>query len=178
MREFRPYGSVRGALSDERPYRDLHPGRAGGPRWRFVSSEIPIGERALAFKRAELRLHWVPQLLRSCFVRVFLNLPGADAETATTGNPHYAGYLAIFGHGACYGGPGHCDLPPPVARAYDKRTRSHNMPRNHRIDITEAARRQLGDTDRLRITLVIIGAGYEEDLDVLRHEGVSLNFLD
>jgi hypothetical protein len=23
MREFRPYGSVRGALSDERPYRDL-----------------------------------------------------------------------------------------------------------------------------------------------------------
>ena len=24
MREFRPYGSVRGALSNERPYRDLY----------------------------------------------------------------------------------------------------------------------------------------------------------
>jgi len=148
------------------------------PVGRFVSAEIAVGERTKPFKRAELRLHWVPQLLRSCFVRVFLNLPGADAETATSGNPHYAGYLAIFGHGTYYGGPGHCDLPPPVARAYDKRTRSHNTPRNHRIDITEAARHLLTGADRLRITLVVIGADYEEDPDVLRLEGVSLNFLD
>jgi len=29
MREFRTYGSVRGALSNERPYRDSRPQRAG-----------------------------------------------------------------------------------------------------------------------------------------------------
>jgi tyrosinase len=148
------------------------------PVGRFVSAEIHVTDRTRPFKRAELRLHWVPQLLRSCFVRVFLNLPGADAETVMSGNPHYAGYLAIFGHGACYGGPGHCDVPPPVSRLYDKRTRNHNTPRNHRIDITEAARRQLTGADSLRITLVVIGADYEEDVDVLRLEGVSLNFLD
>ena len=53
----------------------------------------------------------MPQLPRSCFIRVFLNLPGANASTSIE-DPHYAGYLAIFGHADCIGGPGHCDLPP------------------------------------------------------------------
>jgi tyrosinase len=75
-------------------------------------------------------MHWVPQLVRSCFVRAFLNDPSADASTPVRDNPQYAGYLAIFGHGECYGGPGHCELPPPRARPFDQRTRSHNTPRN------------------------------------------------
>jgi tyrosinase len=120
----------------------------------------------------------VPQLLRSCFVRAFINLPGADASTPMRDNPHYAGYLAIFGHGECYGGPGHCDLPPPRARAYDERPRNHNTPRNHRIDVTEAARALLAKSDEVQITLVVIGVDYREESDLLRLEGVSLNFLD
>ena len=145
---------------------------------RFVSAAIPISQGTRAFKRAEVRLHAVPQLLRSCFVRVFLNQPGADASTPTHGNPHYAGYLAIFGHGTCYGGPGHCDIPPPVPRVFDLRTRSHNMPRNHRVDVTEVARRLLAGATELRVTLVVIGGDYQEDRDVLRLDGVSLNFFD
>ena len=35
-----------------------------------------------SFRKAEVRLHRVPQLLRSCFIRVFLNQPGADATHA------------------------------------------------------------------------------------------------
>jgi tyrosinase len=148
------------------------------PIARFVSKPIPVHAKVKKFRKAEIRLHWVPQLLRSCFVRAFINQPGADATTSVRNNPHYAGYLAIFGHGECYGGPGHCDLPPPRPRAFDQRPRSHNTPRNHRIDVTEAARTQLAKADEIQITLVVIGVDYREESDLLKLEGVSLNFLD
>lgn len=148
------------------------------PIAKFVSKAIPVDSKVKKFRKAEIRLHWVPQLLRSCFVRVFLNQPGADATTPVRNNPHYAGYLAIFGHGECYGGPGHCDLPPPRARAYDQRPRSHNTPRNHRIDVTAAAKKLLAKSNNLQITLVVIGVDYREERDLLKLEGVSLNFLD
>ena len=93
------------------------------PVGRFVSKPIDVPESVRsAFREAEVRLHRVPQLPRSCFIRVFLNLPDANANTPIE-DPHYAGYLAIFGHGDCYGGPGHCDVPPPRRRKYDLRPR-------------------------------------------------------
>jgi tyrosinase len=148
------------------------------PVGRLVSKPIKINERARKFRKAEIRMHWVPQLVRSCFVRAFINQPGATAATDIRDNPHYAGYLAIFGHGECYGGPGHCDLPPVRARPFDERPRSHNTPRNHRLDVTKAVERMLEKTDELQITLLVIGVDYREDSDLLRLEGVSLNLLD
>jgi tyrosinase len=148
------------------------------PVGRFVSKPIPVGGKLKDFTKAEVRLHWVPQLDRSCFIRVFLNLPGADASTGITDNPHYAGYMAVFGHGGCYGGPGHCDLPPARARSFDVRPRNHNTPRNHRVDVTAAAKELLKTADSLQITLLVIGVDYREDPDLLKLEGVSLNFLD
>jgi tyrosinase len=149
------------------------------PVGRFVSQPIDIPEAVRqAFGRAEVRLHRVPQLPRSCFIRVFLNLPDANASTPLD-NPNYAGYLAIFGHGPCYGGPGHCDPPPPRPRKYDVRPRNHNTPRNHRVVVTECARRLIAaGATSLQITLVVIGVDYCEDNELLRLEGVSLNFLD
>ncbi len=148
------------------------------PIGRFVSAPLRIDPKARDFKKAEIRMHWVPELMRSCFVRAFINQPGAQASTPVRDNPHYAGYLAIFGHGECYGGPGHCDLPPPRSRPFDQRPRSHNTPRNHRLDVTAAARRLLDAGDELQITLLVIGADYREDNDLLRLDGVSLNLLD
>jgi tyrosinase len=148
------------------------------PVARFVSKPIAFSDSLKRFQRAEIRLHWVPQLERSCFIRAFLNEPGADASTSIQNNPHYAGYLAIFGHGACYGGPGHCDLPPPRARDFDHRPRNHNMPRNHRIDVTVCAKALLEQSAALQLTLVVIGADYCDEPDLLRVEGVSLNLLD
>lgn len=145
---------------------------------RFVSQPIAIPQAARAFTRAEIRLHQVPQLIRSCFVRAFLNAPGADATTPVKDNPHFAGYISIFGHGACYGGPGHCDIPPAQSRAWDLRSRSHNALRTHRIDVTAAARRQLDLGDALQITLVVIGGDYREETDVLKLQGVSISLLD
>jgi len=149
------------------------------PVGRFVSLPISLPDALRAsFRQAEVRLHRVPQLPRSCFIRVFLNLPGADASTSIE-DPHYAGYLAIFGHGSCIGGPGHCDLPPGRQRRYDQRPRHHNTPRNHRVNVTKTAKRLIGDgATSLQITLVVIGADYREDAELLRLDGVSLNFLD
>jgi tyrosinase len=149
------------------------------PVGRFVSRamEIPAAVRR-SFRQAEVRLHRVPQLPRSCFIRVFLNLPDASAETPID-DEHYAGYLAVFGHGPCYGGPGHCDWPTEPPRKYDLRGRSHNALRNHRIHVTKCAKRLLEKGARsLQITLVVIGADYQEDGELLRLDGVSLNFLD
>ena len=151
----------------------------GAPVGRFVSKKISLIKSVRdSFREAEVRLHRVPQLIRSCFVRVFLNLPEADASTPIH-HDHYAGYLAIFGHGDCYGGPGHCDIPPMRRREYDLRPRDHNTPRNHRVNVTKCARRlfDAGATS-LQITLVVIGVDYQEDNELLRLEGVSLNFLD
>lgn len=148
------------------------------PVGRYVSRDIDVPPEVRGtFREAEVRLHRVPQLPRSCFIRVFLNLPDATAETPLD-DPHYAGYLAVFGHGACYGGPGHCDVPT-TPRKFDLRPRSHNTPRNHRINVTKRAKAlfESGATS-LRITLVVIGADYREDRELLRLEGVSLNFLD
>lgn len=149
------------------------------PVGRFVSRPLDVPEAVrTSFRQAEVRLHRVPQLRRSCFVRVFLNVPDANASTPID-HPGYAGYLAIFGHGACYGGPGHCDIPSRRARAYDLRPRSHDTPRNHRVNVTDAARRLVdGGATTLQITLVVIGADYQEDDDVLRLEATSLSFLD
>ncbi len=147
------------------------------PVGRFVSRPLPVPPAVRAgFRSAEVRLHRVPQLDRSCFVRVFLNLPDASAGTPLD-HPSYAGYLAVFGHGECIGGPGHCAVPE--RRPFDLRPRSHNTPRNHRVNVTAAARRLLEEgAEKLQITLVTVGADYCEDNELLRLEGVSLNFLD
>jgi tyrosinase len=149
------------------------------PVGRFVSKRIDVSSIATSnFAQAEVRLHRVPQLLRSCFIRVFLNLPDANASTPLD-NPHYGGYLAVFGHGACYGGPGHCDPAPLRRREYDLRPRDHNTPRNYRINVTTCAKRLLAaGATMLQVTLVVIGADYQEDHELLRLKGVSLNFLD
>ena len=149
------------------------------PVGRFVSKPIDIPKAARkSFRQVEVRLHRVPQLPRSCFIRVFLNLPDANASTPID-HANYAGYLGIFGHGPCIGGPGHCELPPPRAREHDLRPRSHNTPRNHRVNVTKTAKRLLeAGAESLQITLVVIGADYAEDNELLRVDGVSLDFLD
>jgi tyrosinase len=149
------------------------------PVGKFVSKPISVPDTLRgSFQQAEVRLHRVPQLPRSCFIRVFLNLPDANAATSIE-DPHYAGYLAIFGHAPCIGGPGHCDLPPSRPRLYDQRPRHHNTPRNHRINITKTAKRLLEEgATSLQITLVVIGADYCEENELLRLDSVSLDFLD
>lgn len=149
------------------------------PVGRFRSAPIEIPDRVRKqIGGTEVRLHRVPQLPRSCFIRAFLNVPDADAATPLT-HPGYAGYAVVFGHGDCIGGPGHCAVPETQGRRYDQRQRSMNTPRNHRIDVSQCMRRLLmSGAKTVEVTLVVIGASYQEDRELLRLDGVSLNFLD
>ena len=110
---------------------------AGRPL-RLEADRIPR-RRASAFRSAEVRLHRVPQLPRSCFIRVFLNLPDANAARRSIEDPHYAGYLGdlrprrLLSAGRAIAS---CRRAQP--RKYDLRPRSHNTPRNHRINVTQA----------------------------------------
>lgn len=155
----------------------LLPVGVASPVARFVSKPMEIAANVrTSFQSAEVRLHRVPQLPRSGFVRVFLNLPDANANTPID-HPNYAGYLAIFGHGDCIGGPGHCSIPQ--RSKYDLRPRSHNAPRNHRVNVTKCAKALFSaGAASITITLVVIGPDYREDHELLRLDGVSLNFLD
>ena len=131
---------------------------------------------AASFQQAEVRLHRVPQLPRSCFIRVFLNLPDANASTPID-DEHYAGYLAIFGHGDCYRRAGPLRPAAQPAAAVRPAAAHHNTPRNHRVNVTKTAKRLLdAGATSLQITLVVIGADYREDNELLRLDGVSLTF--
>jgi tyrosinase len=155
----------------------------GSPVSRFVSGPAGVPGHVLKrHKKVEIRLHRVPQLPLSCYIRAFLNDTGADATSRVRDNPHYAGYAAVFGHGDCYGGPGHCDVPPLEPRRFDRRGRHMNTPRNYRIDATECVNGLVNDPEApatdLRVTLVVVGVDGKEIPGLLRLAGVSLNFKD
>ena len=50
----------------------------------IAASRVAVPDATKSFRSAEVRLHRVPQLPRSCFIRVFLNTADADASTDTT----------------------------------------------------------------------------------------------
>jgi tyrosinase len=129
-------------------------------------------------RRAELRLHRIRQPKQSMVVRVFLNAPDADGMTPLDGNIHYAGHFALFGHGPCVGGPGHCD-PRPRVRPFDTRSQDHNEPWNMRYDVTDAVAALVaeGATD-IDATLVVVDLGGDDGAAKLDLDGISLSFHD
>ncbi len=130
-------------------------------------------------RKAEVRIHRVRRgNLTNASIRVFLNQPGATADTPVVDNEHYVGQVSTF-HGTCYGGPGHCDLPLPRSRGFDKRRLHHHEPRNFRVDATEAVQRMLAKgEDDLCVQLVVVDIDGTPKDDAVYIDGVSLNFFD
>jgi tyrosinase len=141
----------------------------------------PAGVSAHALhhhRRAEVRLHNVIQPNLSFGIRVFLNQPDANVNTPVTGNDHYAGYMAFFGHGECIGGPAHCDPPAASRQGFDRRPSHHNTPRNFKLDVTDCVKklRTNGHSD-LKVTLVAMSPDPNRTVKDLRLDGVSINFI-
>ncbi|MBV7333036.1 tyrosinase family protein [Chloroflexi bacterium TSY] len=129
-------------------------------------------------RKVEVRLHCVQKARRNAAIRVFLNAPEANADTATVNNDHYVGQLRTFG-GLCIGGPGHCDVPFPRTRRFDLRPLHHNEPRNFRIDATDAVRRMIAKgEDDISVHLVAVDIDGTPTNEALYFDGVSLNFMD
>jgi tyrosinase len=118
---------------------------------KFVSGTAGVLPGVMAtHRRAEVRLDSVHQPREFFIVRVFLNLPNADVSTSIDNNPHYAGHFALFGHGTCIGGPGHCDPRPRPRRAFDTRSPNHNDPWNIRMDVTSTVRQLISSGEKAR----------------------------
>jgi tyrosinase len=158
----------------------LYPTDNQVPITRFKSAKANVHPAVLAdHRQAEVRLHKVQFSVHGGgFIRVFLNVPDADASTPTRNNPNYVGQISLFS-GGCVGGPGHCDPPPQERRPWDHRPRHHKTPGNHRLDATEAVQRLTaeGETD-LHVNLVVLDLDGKPKSNALFLDAVSLVFKD
>jgi tyrosinase len=150
---------------------------------RFGSEQVAIPLRVLHnHRRAEIRLHKVQVAQRGANIRVFINQPEANADTPVERNEHYVGSFTTF-VGFCYGGPGHCDVPPSTQRPFDHRMRHHKMPGNLRFEITEAVQKLLRQHKSksaslpLSVQLVVTDLHGHTREDLLKMDGVSIAFI-
>jgi hypothetical protein len=120
-----------------------------------IDLRFPAEEGLAAFTRADVVITGVDHSGISYEVRLFLNNPAATAETPRTAEQGYAGRFTIFGHGGCYGGEGHCEVPAPSADPTDLRPAHPLTPLDTYVTITDALRRVLADGGALQtVTLV------------------------
>jgi hypothetical protein len=117
------------------------------------SVQIPVGGLAREFARADIEFHELDHAGPSYEGRVFINNPGANEATERLGEDGYAGSFHVFGHGGCFGDPGHCDI---VERGpFDPRPAHPLTPALKIVTATEALRGALGaGAQELTITVV------------------------
>jgi hypothetical protein len=109
------------------------------------------------FSRADVVIRGLDHSQISYEVRVFLNNPSATADTPRTAEYGYAGRVTVFGHGGCYGDPGHCEVPPPSTDPTDLRPPHPLTPLDTYVTVTDALRSVLERDGALRtLTLVPI----------------------
>jgi tyrosinase len=150
------------------------------PLQRFRSAAVAVKKHVLdTHQRAEIRVHAMQQVPRpGFFIRAFLNMPGANVDTAMRGNDHYVGQMNVF-TGLCIGGPGHCDVPARSLNRFDRRPPHHKTPSSVRFDATDAVRKlsAAGVTD-FEVNLVTLNIDGTPATDALLVDAVSLNFKD
>lgn len=128
------------------------------------------------FKHARLEFHNLKKTADSYEIRVYVNAPEAQAETGTYGNNRYCGSHYIFGHGRCYGAPGHCEVPSEPPDKYDHRPPHHLTPYNTYIDVTKALRAAVDRGDSpIKLHFVVLDVdGDQVTPDVIEYESISL----
>jgi tyrosinase len=123
----------------------------GGPLLEFAMADVLGAPRPV-----ELEFQQVKQPKQSFELRVFFNLPTADASTPTEGNPNYAGSLHFFGHGECGGDAGHCDVPSGPTDPYDLRPPHHRSPMTLRLDVTDTLHALRTTASAAAMTLIAV----------------------
>ena len=99
-----------------------------------------------------VQFHQVKHPKESYVVHLFVNTPDANVETPRQGNPNYAGRFTIWGHGECFGGKGHCDVP---ADARAKGIRHHLVPFDFDYDISQCVAKIGAYSEKLDVCLVV-----------------------
>lgn len=117
------------------------------------SVQIPIGGLAREFSRADIEFHELDHAGPSFQGRVFINNADANETTERLEEHGYVGSFHIFGHGGCFGDPGHCDI---VARGpFDPRPAHPLTPALKIVTATDALRSALAaNAEEVTITVV------------------------
>lgn len=140
------------------------------------SKQIGVEELPMEYVRADLEFIGVDHGGPSYEARVYVNNPGADAETQPTTENGYAGSFYVFGHGGCFGDAGHCDVHPH-REPFDPR-RSHPLePMKKVVVATDAIRRAASTGSFLNVTVVPIVMSWTEKADtndVLNFDHINL----
>jgi len=117
--------------------------------------KFPIGGLERSNQRFDVILRGVSHIGCSYEGRVFLNNVKATEKTATTSRNGYAKSFYIFGHGDCYGAPGHCD-PLTERLPYDDTPASASLPLEIHVNITAALKRASKNSKNSEFTLTIV----------------------
>jgi len=161
---------------------DAHvwPSTTRSPIAKFNADGTPVPDQFLERNmRAVVKVHGVERPETSFYIHVFLNQPGADAQTPTEGNPNFVGHASIFGHGQCVGLPGHCDPPGGPRGAFDLRGRDHMTPQNLPFRATKTVQRLVRDgATSLQVTVVPVTPSGEAVTEHFRFQAVSIEFHD
>ena len=123
---------------------------AVGPQKQAVLREVSLSPKLLSpesFERAELVFEGVDHSDSSYEALIYSNNPNANARTGRNPNKGYVGSLTIFGHGRCFGAPGHCDVPSRSLRHGDLREPHPLTPVQKRVVVTKALRQILRSDD-------------------------------
>jgi tyrosinase len=118
-----------------------------------TSVQIQVCGLDREFSRADIEFHDLEHAGPSYQGRVFINNPGADATTERLDENGYAGSFHVFGHGGCFGDPGHCDVRE--RDRFDPRPAHPLTPALKIVTATDALRNALAENDQeLTITVV------------------------
>jgi hypothetical protein len=143
---------------------------------KATSPEISLENLGDGFERADIEFHGLDHSGSSYEGRIYINNPGADADTEMSEEHGYAGSYYIFGHGGCYGDEGHCDVKP--RHPYDPRPPHSLWPTRKVVICTEAIRRALNDGPSMTVTVVpVVSATTDrvpEDEELPKFEMISL----
>jgi tyrosinase len=109
---------------------------------RFHSKPLELPEAEQKFTRADLVFYGVDHSGPSFEARIFIGAKRGIKPGAGVDDPAYAGSFFVFGHGDCYGEPGHCDIP--VDRdPFDLRLPHHLEPGIQIVTVTAAVQRMV-----------------------------------
>jgi tyrosinase len=119
----------------------------------YTSEPLYVGALDRKPSRADIEFHEVDHAGASYEGRVYLDNPGADADTGYD-DPSYAGSYHVFGHGGCLGDPGHCEVKP--RRRFDPRPAHPLTPATKIVTATEPLVRAIAQDGKVTVTVVPI----------------------
>jgi len=147
---------------------------------RYVSDPLRLPPpEAPPFKRADLELLGLEKAGPSFVLDVFLGNTNADADTPHQITSGWVGTMAVFAHGECWGGRGHCDLPKGPQGPFDRRLTHPLTPVNLSMEVTDALR-FLGPVEEVVVTIIAREADpdREEREQILRFRELMLVTYD